>query len=375
VKKLYALFVVALLALACGREDGPVQAGEAGSRVPLPDVDVWLSITDSIGIEMGDSTLMLGMPAAAFWMPENRVVVLDMQKFRASIFTPEGEFIASLGRQGSGPGEFLLPSYLSVTPSGGIAVCDAMAGHLSFFSPDLEYTGSVSGFFPSPPVMTVFIADSVFIGMKPEFEQNENGLFMGYTVARWNISSPEPEQVFYSKLNPFDISDLSNINFTEGMVLFAATSEGVVYTTVLSTEAYEFNAMNPDGSELFSVTEPFTRVRKTQEDIDSEREFVRNRMRQGGAPEFMVNSYQPDPFLFAIGSMGIAPDGNLWVAQGVYGSPVFRVYNPATGEFLFTAALEVGDEERDITVMMNRWGFTGIDQMSGDWPRVYIIDR
>ena len=362
-----------MLLFSCGTQEEPVEAAEQETVEGFPEVDEWLSITDSIGVELGDSNLVLGMPAVAAWMPGNRIAVMDMQKFRVSVFTPDGEFISSVGRMGSGPGEFLLPSWLSVTPSGGLAVCDAMAGELDFFSPELEYTGSLSGFFPSPPVITVFLTDSVFVGMKPEFEQNDQGMFMGYSVSRYHIASSEPEVVYYNELSPFDPSDMSGI--TGNMVVFAASPEGNVYTTVFSTEEYSFDAWNPDGTPLFSVSEPFTSVEKSQEDIDLERQFVRDRMRQGGAPDFMVESYEPDPFRYAIGSLGIAPDGNLWVGSGLYNHPVFRVYDPLNGEYLFTAALESPAESLDYTVQMNGWGFTAIDQMSGDWPRVYVLEE
>jgi hypothetical protein len=372
---LSALFSALLLLAACGTADQPVQATETetGSGPAIPNADLWLTISDSIGIELGDSNLVLGMPAVAAWMPDNRLAVMDMQKYRISVFTPEGDFVTSLGRQGSGPGEFLLPSWLSVTPSGGLAVCDAMAGELDFFNPSLEYTGSLSGFFPSPPVITVFLEDTVFVGMKPEFEQNDDGMFMGYTVALWNTTSPEPVITYHRELAPFDPSDMSGI--TGNMVVFAASPEGLVYTSKFSTEEYSVNGWNPDGTPLFTINEPFTRVEKTQEDIDTERQYVRDRMRQGGAPDFMVETYEPEPFRYAISSLGVAPDGNLWVGMGTYNHPVFRVYDSLTGDYLFTAALEITDETRDLTVQMNQWGFTAIDQISADWPRVYVLEE
>lgn len=365
--------VLAVLLAACGSGEQPAEPVETPTGADLPEIDVWLSITDSIGLEVGDSNLVFGMPAVASWMPGERIAVMDMQQCRVSIFSRDGGFITSVGRHGSGPGEFLLPSWLSVTPSGGLMVSDAMAGELDFFDSTLTYLGSVGGFFPSPPVITVSLSDTVFVGMKPDFEQNEQGMLMGYTVARWNTTDPVPEYTYHRDLAPLqDPTDMSAM--TDNMVLFAASPGGQVYTTVFSTENYGFSAWNPDGTPLFTVSEPFERVEKSPEDIDIERQFVRDRMRQGGAPDFMVESYEPSPYRYAIGSLGIAPDGTLWVGLGVYNHPVFRVYDAATGDFLYTAALENPENPRDFTVGMNRWGFTALDQMSGDWPRVYLLE-
>jgi hypothetical protein len=89
----------------------------------------------------------------------------------------------------------------------------------------------------------------------------------------------------------------------------------------------------------------------------------------------MLESFQPNEFKFAIASLDIAPDGNLWVGLGAYGHPVFRVYDPDSGEYLFTAALEHPENPRNLSVMMNSLGFTAIDPMSESWPRVYLLER
>lgn len=374
-KKIAAVLLPAVLLVSCGAPDQPAAATRrnGGEQVPLPEVDVWLSITDSIGVELGDSTLMFGLPAVAVRMPEDRIAVMDMQKHRVSIFNGGGDFITSVGRQGSGPGEFLLPSYLSVTPSGGLVVCDAMAGHLSFFDPGFQYTGSLTGFFPSPPVVNVFITDTTFVGMKPEYEQDDRGMYMGFSVSLWNISSPEPVLVYHRYLNPFDMTDMSGL--TRDMVIFTADWDGSVYTSVFSTSEFLVKAWNPDGTLMFTITEPFSRIRKSDEDIESEREFIRNRMIQGGAPSFMAESYEPEPYRIAVNSLGIGPDLNLWVQLGVHNTPVFRVYDRDNGDYLYTAALEETDSARDMTVIMNHWGFTGVNQLSDDWPRVYLIEE
>jgi len=79
-----ALFLALLLSSACGPADQPVQAGDTETETgpSIPDAELWLTISDSIGIEIGDSNLVLGMPAVAAWMPENRLAVMDMQKYR-----------------------------------------------------------------------------------------------------------------------------------------------------------------------------------------------------------------------------------------------------------------------------------------------------
>jgi hypothetical protein len=53
-----------------------------------------------------------------------RIHVLDVLEFRVSVFDRSGDFIRSVGRSGSGPGEFRFPSDLAVRADGAIAVFD-----------------------------------------------------------------------------------------------------------------------------------------------------------------------------------------------------------------------------------------------------------
>lgn len=67
----------------------------------------------------------------AFYMPANIVVddagnmyVLDSGNHRIQKFGPDGKYLATLGRQGQGPGEFLYPSRLDIDSAGFLYVSD-----------------------------------------------------------------------------------------------------------------------------------------------------------------------------------------------------------------------------------------------------------
>jgi hypothetical protein len=365
-----ALLITALMPFSGCGETSPTTETEQISQ--FPEIDVWLTITDSIGVEMGDSNMVLGNPVVVLRIPENRIAVLDTQKCRAALFSEDGSFIASVGRQGSGPGEFLLPACFSTTPSGGFAVSDAMAGGVKFFDSELAYTGEMTGFFPSPPTNTIFLNDSTFAGMMPAFEMNEDETLAGFIIALWTTGSTEPKAVYFRDLAPLNLMDIGSSE--AGIPIFTMSPEGIVYTTAQSTDEFVFHGWNTDGSELFTVSESYERVAKTPEEISREREYTENLLRSGGMPEAMIESMQPDEFKLAITTLGIAPDGNLWVGLGAYSHPVFRVYDSGSGEYLFTAALESPESHRNLTVTMNSLGFTALNPMSESWPRVYLLE-
>ncbi|MCK4671314.1 MAG: 6-bladed beta-propeller [Candidatus Aegiribacteria sp.] len=363
------LFIIVLM-LACEEDNQPIAAFADGSAAEFPEVDVWLTIIDSIGVETGDSNMILGRPVVSVWMPDDRIAVLDLQKCRVSVFSSNGNYLTSVGRQGSGPGEFLVPSWLSLTPSGGLGISDGMAGSVFFFDSALVYTGKLDGFFPSPPTNTVFLNDTVFAGIMPDYEMNDDNITAGFSVALWSTSSTDPETFYYRDLVPFNPEDIFSLDAT--MPIFTMSPDGIVYTSVKSTEEYVIHCMDTDGTKLFTVTEPFTRVPRTQEEIQQELEHMQSLI-QGNALESLLDSFEPETYRYSISSMSIGPDGNLWVGQGIYRHPVFRIYDPQNGDYLFTAALDSTEKKSQLLVMMNRWGITAMNTMSDQWPRIYIL--
>ena len=100
------------------------------------------------------------------------VAILDMQKISLSLFTHGGEFIRSIGREGSGPGEFRMPVAFAFRPEGGLIVSDGMGSKLVFFDENYDLLTETAPFIPSPPAQIVPIDGMEIIGMKPDFEQN-----------------------------------------------------------------------------------------------------------------------------------------------------------------------------------------------------------
>jgi len=383
--------MLSLLLFACGEqpaEDGAtdgngetVTAAETEEYV-LPRADIYMTVSDSIGIEIGDSNYVFGQIAGADVLSDGRIAVLDLQKSSISLFSPSGDFIERIGRQGSGPGEFQFPvgmaffpgAELSETPDSlfpGAVVADAMGGKLVYFDSNLDYMMDVQGFFPSPPANIEALSDGAIVGMKPDFEQNEEGMFMGFTVARWEMGEAEPSVIYSQNMSPFDPSDLSSMQ--DDIVNFAASPYGMVLTAPLSTESYQFSAWNPEGEELFTVVdEDYEKVRKTQDEIDIETEFVNNRMIQQGAPPEMAN-WEPDPYRSAIAALWIDGYDRIWVSRGTTRTGTFNVYD-LEGNFLYMVAIDAGERARNWQVLIKQRQFLAFDADPELFPQVFIGD-
>ena len=335
----------------------------------MPEVDHWLVVTDSIGVELGDSNLVFGQIVAGEFMPNGNIVVADMVKNKISIFSADGEFIAQAGRQGSGPGEYQLLTTVAVTAEGGLIVPDAMGGKLNFYDSDYNFVDAMTGFFPSPPVMISPVAGG-FVGLKPEFEQTEEEMRTGMGIYLWT-DSVTADVEYVKNMIPLDLNDLGAT--AKAMVLFDTDYNGNVFLTPYSTEDYTITCVSPDGEEIWSITEEQSTVRKTDEEIEEEREMVRSRLIAGGAPASMAENYQVEEYKAFISMLEVDNLHRLWVQSGLYNSAFYRVYDCDNGDFLFTAALRVDDEHEGVTPTISGYGITGFDPNTDTWSRLYII--
>ncbi|MCD4776793.1 MAG: hypothetical protein K8S15_12175 [Candidatus Aegiribacteria sp.] len=112
-----------MILIGCGADESPPE---------LPDIEYKLVITDSIRVEIGDPDYIFGRPIYMTHSPDGNIMFLDRIKHMAFMYTPEGEFIRSIGREGSGTGEFNLPSSMAFYSNGNLLIGD-MDAITSFF--------------------------------------------------------------------------------------------------------------------------------------------------------------------------------------------------------------------------------------------------
>lgn len=378
-KFLLLLPLAVLLISGCGTSE-PADSDETSETTTdntieeaytLPVADSYLTVTDSIGVELGDSNFVFGVIIEACFTPAGDIAILDGRKANVAMFTPEGEFIRTIGREGSGPGEFLLPTGMAFRPEGGLVVADGMGSKLVYFDENYELISETIAFVPSPPAQLVAIEGMEIIGMKPDFEQSEDGMFMGFTVAKWEMDNSIPTVVYYSQMSPFNPADLSSI--ANDVAILAASDDGRVFTAQMSTEEYSYTAWTPEGEEIFTFAkEDYEKVDKTQSEIDLEAEIVNARMIAQGMPPSMAN-WEPDTYRAAISRMAIDDLDRLWVSKGEAGTATFDVFD-LDGNLLFTAAIDAGEAAEKWNVIICGESFICFDVNPEDYPRVFYGD-
>jgi hypothetical protein len=315
------------------------------------------------------------MPILAEYSPDGNIAVLDIQKMGILFYSPDGEYIRTVGREGSGPGEFLMPTSFTFMPDGGIAVADAMAGKVIFFDSTYAYASDVSGFFPSPPVSIRGIEGGAVVGLQSVFEQNDDGMFLGSKLVRWEGEAFEETVEYYATLNPFDPTDIASA-IQDNIFFFTSTEDGRVFRTPFSSKEFVVEGYMPDGTSfLYIEDEDYRKVEKSDEEIELEIELVNQRMTAAGVPSGSF-AWEPDPYRPATYGLFMDDADRLWVRLGYYREIVFRVYD-LDGNLQFTAMLDYPGDFRDVEtwqVVIGTQGILAFDSMPDDYPKIYILD-
>ena len=377
-KLILVLCSALILALACGSPESEteqvIENGQTSSGIEnyvLPVADTYLYISDSIGIDMGDSNYVFGAVSSATLTTDGNIAVLDMQKTVISLFTPYGEFIGNIGRKGSGPGEFLYPAAIASRPEGGFVVSDLMGNKLINYDSNYEYISEQTGFYPSPPLAFVAIEGMEIVALKSVVDESEDRISMGKAVGRWTMEDPDPSVTYYSSLSRFDPNDMNSSE--DNAVLFAASVNGNVFTSQISPDVYSFTSWSRDGDELFTyIEEDFQPERRTQEDINAEIEQIDRRMSSQGLSASAIG-WDPNPDKFAISGLFVDGINRLWVSKGTTRTPYFDVYD-LSGLHLFTAALDAGLRSQSWNTIIVQDKFICFDLNPEDYPRVFFGD-
>jgi sugar lactone lactonase YvrE len=96
-------------------------------------------------VDTADENLAFYMPSAIAVDGAGDLYVLDSGNHRIQKFGPDGKFLASLGRQGQGPGEFYYPAWLAIDARGFLYVSDPNNQRVQVLTPDGKDHKTIKG--------------------------------------------------------------------------------------------------------------------------------------------------------------------------------------------------------------------------------------
>ena len=137
-RSIAAVSLVALVVAACAPQQSPTEAEGTWDGTITTEGDVTTVVNESgsvwggparlveeasIGVESGGDAYMFGR-VSAVWAGEDRIFVVDWQVPAVRVHDFDGAHLFDLGRQGQGPGEFVLPVDVAVTGDGDILMIE-----------------------------------------------------------------------------------------------------------------------------------------------------------------------------------------------------------------------------------------------------------
>ena len=332
-------------------------------------------ITDSIGIESGDSNYVLVWPTAVAHTPSGDIAVLDFQMCKLSLFGPEGEFIRTVGSEGEGPGRFITPVSMCFYSDGSFLV--KCQNGISRFDSECEFIERMQWLRGSPNPLTA-MDDGSFVGWMLDIDRVEEQVLCSITLGRW--SGPVEPDVTYHVLDwemamPRSDGSVELADYRRTTTIACASrNSGRVFYTILDVDRFEIHGCEPDGTPFLLIEDPdFCPVPKAQEEIDAE---LAKRTSDSRRLSGLSREVRPDPYRVAIRSMFIDGEERLWVQLGYYREIVFRAYD-MEGNVLFHAMLDCPGEVPDLwsfIVRVDEGGFLAYLENPEEYPRVYMME-
>ncbi len=325
------LFLVSLLS-SCGGGQTDTDTAEPAAE---PETVRELVFLDSIGVELGDSNYVFGSIESSSHSVDGNILILDRPACCTREYTPEGEFVRSFGRRGTGPGEFVNPLSMTRLSDGRIAMMDMQAGGIHTFLPGGEWE-SHSAEINSEPVLNMTATDSCrYAALLTTFDIVDGQLIMTAEIGRFEIDETKPSLVYWENSLPVTFDDFTLI-IEEGYLarVCASNFDGIVFIASRDSEEYLITGFNADGNEFVEISLDLPQVKKSEEEISDEAAFYNQRARNMGYNA--QTNYEPNPFRWKVHSMGIDNQERLWVRRGTEEIPTFDIFD-FDGNHLFTA--------------------------------------
>jgi hypothetical protein len=362
------VMALVILCSGCGEPDSEevsvLQEGEIRT----------LAVTDSIGIEVGDSCYVLGAIECVAHGADGTILVLDRSAACIKVYDEEGNYIAQVGRKGSAPGELENPIGFAVLGDGRICICDPWRGGLLTYYPDYSYEDLKVNMTSNTPALMRGVNDSGFVAGKVDFEAIDGALHAQVRFLRYDLDV-EPTEVYQENNFELDFMDLSTtLEKTLFWGSFTGDRQGNVYFALMEPDVYEIIGMRPDGTEFMSATRPIEEVLKTEEEKADEEAYVMAKLR-GWDAQWGVEDYEPQLYRNQIRQVGVDGEGRVWALRGTREDPTFDVFDAETGDFLFTAVLpDIGYEGLFWNFTVDDGGILAYSENPADYPQIYVVE-
>lgn len=296
-----------------------------------------------IGVAEGAPEYVLGEIGGVALGEDGRVYVADGQALEIRVFSADGEFLARMGREGEGPGEFRDLSGLGSAPGGGVAALDGSLGRVTLFAPD----GTVQRSFRlERPYMMLVQGALVRFDSAGHF-YDRTGLSHGIGVdsvgvVRYAPDGTVEDTILVSVHEPNEVRIMSGgrprMSFTVPYAARPSTTvgpDGVIHTT--AGDRYEIVQLSSQGDTLRVIRREVVPPALTEEERANALSVIRDRYRDatGAEPRALPDLPTRKPAIMALHADAA---GRLWVLTPTARGADWDVFDPE-GQYLGAADL------------------------------------
>jgi hypothetical protein len=323
--------------------------------------EAWVVEEDlRIGAAEGEAEYQFGQIIGLDVDDEGRIYVLDQQAREVRVYGPDGRFMHSMGKAGSGPGELSQNAGpVFVGPDGTVTVPDLMNQRINLYSPLGEPTGS------TPLQMTDGIPARWLKASNHDLIQQSMVMaFPGMDVEPKNlVLRRDPRGTVLDTLLVLPVGE--SVDFSSGQPRFRLFSPEAMWALTLDdrliygqNDEYRLNILSTDGTTERIIEKPRERRPVTAGDQAAFRRLIRKTWEDAGmqptAMETMMHGVNFADYYPAYINLLGGPDGTIW-AQSVQtpetveeqggtfdmqdmGGPTWDVFD-ADGRFLGTVRM------------------------------------
>ncbi|UCG50545.1 MAG: hypothetical protein JSW58_10075 [Candidatus Latescibacterota bacterium] len=273
------------------------------------------------------------------------VYVMDYQLSQVSMFSPEGEFVRTIGREGEGPGDLRRPDSMCLSPKGFICVAMAYPSRIALF----DTTGD--------PVGTITIPENKSGAVPIIFRIARAGdhlVMHGVSRKTRFICAIDDNGIetarYHEEMHSFDEATPVYEEKSGSLTgRWDVGPNGKVYVAS-SFYDYEMSVYNPDGEISYIVERDYEHRKRSKE----EKQFVHDWANVNPAAILPGTRFEIEDYDKDIMALHCRDDGTCWVltSRGFYDRPdgsigVFDVLD-SDGTFVRQVTLlGVGDPHRD----------------------------
>jgi hypothetical protein len=267
-----------------------------------------------LGGDTDDEDEFFGLISRITTDEAGNVYLLDTQLSEVKVFSPAGEYVRTLGREGEGPGEFRRPTGLFFVPGGNLGILQAAPPKIVLLTKE----GDPAGEFPTPKLagegfMVLlggqYLGDRLALAAQANNFDQEKGTFTQNVFITAVDAEGNETTRFHdeSRLWEFANPIIAEKDWDTIQNRWATSRDGRVFGCT-QFDGYRVRCWNPDGSIDRIVEREHQTHKRSPEELDRIKSIYEAFTAQAPNSELKMSDHDKD-----VTSIHPRDDGTLWV--------------------------------------------------------------